>query len=64
MAKENTIDEKQKAFEEMMFKKKWHKYLKLSPLLNHLSKDVGKGPKCGVGKKKVEPVKEIKGRKK
>lgn len=49
------IEQKKKSFEEMMFKKKWAKHLKLSPIIKNLSKDVGRAPKCNVR----EPKKEV-----
>jgi len=49
------IEQKKKSFEEMMFKKKWAKHLKLSPIIKNLSEDVGKAPKCNVR----EPKKEV-----
>lgn len=39
-------EQKQKLLEEQAFKKRWAKYLKLSPITWKLSKDVGKAPKC------------------
>jgi hypothetical protein len=50
-----TFEEKQKALEEQAFKKKWAKFLKLSPIVKNLSKTVGKAPKCNT----KEPKKEI-----
>lgn len=48
---------KQKLFEEQMFKKKWAKFLKLSPIESKLSKNVGRAPKCNSnGPKKEVPV--------
>ena len=48
---------KQKLLEEQMFKKKWAKHLKLSPIVAKLSKSVGKAPKCNTkGPKKEVPV--------
>lgn len=48
---------KQKLFEEQMFKKRWAKHLKLSPIVWKLSKDVGKAPRCNTkGPKKEIPV--------
>ena len=46
---------KQKLLEEQMFKKRWAKHLKLSPIVAKLSKSVGKAPKCN----KKGPKKEI-----
>ena len=52
-----TDEEKKRAFEEQSFKKKWAKYLKLSPLVHKLSKNVGKASKCNTrGPKKEVPV--------
>ena len=52
-----TDEEKKRAFEEQLFKKKWAKYLKLSPLVHKLSKNVGKAQKCNTkGPKKEVPV--------
>lgn len=48
---------KQKLLEEQMFKKRWAKHLKLSPIVAKLSKSVGKAPKCNTkGPKKEVPV--------
>lgn len=48
---------KQKLLEEQMFKKRWAKHLKLSPIIAKLSKSVGKAPKCNTkGPKKEVPV--------
>ena len=44
--KETSYEEKQKLFEEQLFKKKWAKHLKLSPIFSKISKNVGKAPKC------------------
>ena len=50
-------EQKQKMLEEQMFKKKWAKHLKLSPMLCKISKEVGKAPKCNTkGPKKEVPV--------
>lgn len=50
-------EQKQKMLEEQMFKKKWAKHLKLSPILCKISKEVGKAPKCNTkGPKKEVPV--------
>ena len=46
---------KQKLLEEQMFKKRWAKHLKLSPIVAKLSKSVRKAPKCN----KKEHKKEI-----
>ena len=55
--KELSYEEKQRLFEEQLFKKKWAKYLKLSPMLSTISKNVGKAPKCNTkGPKKEVPV--------
>lgn len=40
------LEQKQKLLEEEIFKKKWAKHLKLSPIVDRLSKNVGKAPKC------------------
>ena len=53
--KELSYEEKQRLFEEQLFKKKWVKYLKLSPMLSTISKNVGKAPRCNV----QEPKKEV-----
>ena len=45
---------KQKLLEEQMFKKRWAKHLKLSPIVAKLSKSVGKAPKCNTKKHKKE----------
>lgn len=37
---------KKDMFEETLFKKNWAKYLKLSPILSKIKKNVGRGPKC------------------
>lgn len=50
-----TDEEKKRAFEEQLFKKKWAKYLKLSPLVHKLSKNVGKAQKCNT----KDPKKEV-----
>lgn len=50
-------EQKQKLLEEQMFKKRWAKHLKLSPIIKNLSKSVGKAPKCNTkGPKKEVPV--------
>lgn len=50
-------EQKQKMLEEQMFKKKWAKHLKLSPMLWKVSNEVGKAPKCNTkGPKKEVPV--------
>lgn len=54
-----TDEEKRKLLEEQQFKKKWGKYLKLSPIIyNHkLNPNIGKAPKCNTkGPKKETPV--------
>lgn len=52
-----TQEEKQKLFEELQFKKKWAKHLKLSPMLSKISKNVGKASKCNIkGPKKETQV--------
>lgn len=43
---EVSYEEKQKLFEEQLFKKKWAKHLKLSPIFSKISKNVGKASKC------------------
>ena len=53
--KELSYEEKQRLFEEQLFKKKWAKYLKLSPILSTISKNVGKAPRCNT----KEPKKEV-----
>ena len=53
--KELSYEEKQHLFEEQLFKKKWAKYLKLSPILITISKNVGKAPRCNT----KEPKKEV-----
>jgi len=57
---------KQKLFEELMFKKKWAKHLKLSPIISKLSKNVGKAPKCNTKgpKKEVAVIVDTKKKKK
>ena len=47
-------EQKQKLLEEQMFKKRWAKYLKLSPITWKLSKNVGKAPKCNTKGPKKE----------
>lgn len=49
------LEQKQKLLEEEIFKKKWAKHLKLSPIVDRLSKNVGKAPKCN----KNGPKKEV-----
>ena len=49
-----TDEEKKRAFEEQLFKKKWAKHLKLSPIFHKLSKNIGKAPKCNVNGPKKE----------
>ena len=53
--KELSYEEKQRLFEEQLFKKKWAKHLKLSPMLSTISKNVGKAPRCNT----KEPKKEV-----
>lgn len=43
---EVSYEEKQKLFEEQLFKKKWAKYLKLSPIESKIDRLVGKSSKC------------------
>ena len=51
------MEKKTKTLEEKQFNKKWGKFLKLSPMLSKVSKNVGKAPKCNVnGPKKETPV--------
>ena len=52
--KELSYEEKQRLFEEQLFKKKWAKYLKLSPMLSTISKNVGKAPRCNAKESKKE----------
>ena len=47
-------EQKQRLFEEQMFKKRWAKHLKLSPIICKLSKNVGKAPKCNTKGPKKE----------
>lgn len=49
-----TQEEKQKHFEEQQFKKKWCKRLKLSPMLNKVSANVGRAPCCNSSTAKKE----------
>lgn len=49
-----TQEEKQKRFEEQQFKKKWGKRLKLSPMLNKVSANVGRAPRCNSSTAKKE----------
>lgn len=49
-----TNEEKQKLFEEQMFKKKWAKHLKLSPLIYAVANSVGKAPACNTRGPKKE----------
>lgn len=51
-----TDEEKKRAFEEQLFKKKWAKYLKLSPFVHKLSKNVGKASKCNTRGPKKESL--------
>lgn len=64
--KELSYEEKQRLFEEQLFKKKWAKYLKLSPIFHKLSKNIGKAPKCNVNgpKKEIAVTVDSKGKKK
>lgn len=59
-------EQKQKLFEEQMFKKRWAKHLKLSPIVKNLSKEVGKDSKCNVKgpKKEVAVIVDTKKKKK
>lgn len=41
-----TFEEKQKAFEEQQFKKRWGNFLKKCPNIESVSRDVGKAPAC------------------
>jgi len=63
-----TDEEKKKNFEEQQFKKKWGKYLKLSPIIynNKLNPNIGKAPKCNTKgpKKETSVVIETKKKKK
>lgn len=61
-----TQEEKQKLFEELQFKKKWAKHLKLSPILYKVSNEVGKAPKCNSKgpKKEVTVIVDSKKKKK
>lgn len=63
---EMSYEEKQRLFEEQLFKKKWTKHLKLSPMLSKISKTVGKAPKCNTKgpKKEVSVIVDTKGKKK
>lgn len=64
--KELSYEEKQRLFEEQLFKKKWAKHLKLSPIFHKLSKNIGKVPKCNVNgpKKEIAVTVDSKGKKK
>ena len=64
--KELSYEEKQRLFEEQLFKKRWAEHLKLSPMLCKISKNVGKAPKCNIKgpKKEVAVVVDTKGKKK
>lgn len=64
--KELSYEEKQRLFEEQLFKKKWAKHLKLSPIFHKLSKNIGKAPKCNVNgpKKEIAVTVDSKGKKK
>ena len=64
--KELSYEEKQKLFEEQMFKKKWAKHLKLSPMLCKISSNVGRASKCNVKgpKKEIAITVDSKGKKK
>lgn len=64
--KELSYEEKQRLFEEQLFKKKWAKHLKLSPVFHKLSKNIGKAPKCNVNgpKKEIAVTVDSKGKKK
>ena len=57
-------EQKQKMLEEQMFKKKWAKHLKLSPMLWKVSNDVGKAPKCNTKGPKKEVSVQIDNKKK
>lgn len=59
-----TFEEKQKAFEELQFKKKWAKFLKLSPIVKNLSKTVGKAPACNTNTTKKEVNLQVASKKK
>lgn len=48
------LEQKQKLLEEEIFKKKWAKHLKLSPIISRLSKNVGKAPTCNKNGHKKE----------
>ena len=64
--KELSYEEKQHLFEEQLFKKKWAKHLKLSPVFHKLSKNIGKAPKCNANgpKKEIAVTVDSKGKKK
>lgn len=64
--KELSYEEKQRLFEEQLFKKKWAKHLKLSPIFHKLSKNIGKAPKCNTKgpKKEIAVTVDSKGKKK
>ena len=64
--KELSYEEKQRLFEEQLFKKKWAKHLKLSPIFYKLSKNIGKAPKCNANspKKEIAVTVDSKGKKK
>lgn len=64
--KELSYEEKQKLFEEQMFKKKWAKHLKLSPMFCKVSNNVGKASKCNIkgSKKEAAIIVDSKGKKK
>ena len=64
--KELSYEEKQRLFEEQLFKKKWAKHLKLSLIFHKLSKNIGKAPKCNVNgpKKEIAVTVDSKGKKK
>ena len=64
--KELSYEEKQRLYEEQLFKKKWAKYVKLSPMLSTIAKNVGKAPRCNTkeSKKEVAVVVDTKNNKK
>lgn len=54
MAKDMSYEEKQRLFEEQQFKKRWAKYLKLSPIFCKISDKVGRGSRCNTKGPKKE----------
>lgn len=59
-------EQKQKLLEEQTFKRNWAKHLKLSPIVEKISKNIGKAPKCNTKgpKKEVSVVIDTKKKKK